>query len=201
MQQYNTILPGHNCARRRFDSDKQAVICQIADLDFADLFSIVLSCQFALCIFYARFAFVRILRIFCSVKKTEWRTLDSKENETFSALLSVVLDALVLHPDIMCTLLPLCFKQGHGAAVFPERLFPSQLYGTSTGDPLDSLPPMEPFIRESTLRFSQILSKLEMSIYGTQSLDSDPSKFPLSIGSMAVEESSLQVIELPISNL
>ena len=131
-QRYASILVGHQSARRRFDMDKQAVLCQISELDFSDLFPIVLSCQFSLCVFYARAIFVRLIRQICSIfESSSSLSADPVEaNEISQMLLKVVLQSLSAHDPHALTinhLMSVCFRQGQGPSSQPERLFPSLL--------------------------------------------------------------------------
>jgi hypothetical protein len=190
VMQYSTILPGHHCARRRFDSDKQAVICQISDLDFADLFAIVLSCQFSLCVYYARSAFLRILKLANSL-----HSVVSPQHALWEEVMSTILGDSDNSDDTLVKLLPLCFQQGLGSGVHPERLFPSQLRGSALGDPLDLNPPTAPFSTCSTISFTQILSQLETKLYGMPICTADQEERPQCIGSIAVDETSLQVVQ------
>ena len=126
---YSSLLVGHQSARRRFDMDKQAVLLQISELDFCDLFPIVLSCQFSLCIFYARAAFIRILRIITRFGNSS----DSPDGSSALTSLSLKFRDLLLtscndlcYPDLV-DLIGVCFKQGLGASSQPEKLFPSLL--------------------------------------------------------------------------
>jgi hypothetical protein len=120
IQQYSTILVGHHSARRRFDIDKQAVLCQISELDFFDLFPIVLSCQFSLCIFYARAIFVRLLKLICS-------HADDATSSTSNIFFEIFLKNASTTQSTIVRLLALCFKQGQGAPAQAEKLFPSLL--------------------------------------------------------------------------
>ena len=154
---YSTILVGQESARRRFDMDKQAVLSQISELDFCDLFPIVLSCQFSLCIFYARCTFIRIFRLICSTLKEgvpssqshtpsppsshSKESSASKTPDEYDAVLHVLgenfLKILLETPadapsgstsmSSLVNLLEICFKQGQGAANQPDKLFPSLL--------------------------------------------------------------------------
>lgn len=142
---YATILVGHESARRRFDMDKQAVLSQISELDFCDLFPIVLSCQFSLCIFYARCAFIRIIRMICGIlrKRSPCDGNSTLEESVdccvqLHALGENFLKLLLEKPsDSTCSnstalsslvnLLEICFKQGQGASHQPDKLFPSLL--------------------------------------------------------------------------
>lgn len=126
-QQYSTILVGQQSARRRFDMDKQAVLCQISELDFSDLFPIVLSCQFSLCVFYARAIFVRILRLICNSSDNNSEA-KSSENNISNLFLRMILESQIeLNHRGLIKLLSLCYRQGQGSASQPERLFPSLL--------------------------------------------------------------------------
>lgn len=125
-QRYASILVGHQSAKRRFDMDKQAVLCQISELDFSDLFPIVLSCEFSLAVFYARAIVIRLVRQIC---------LYHDSGESNSQLSSMFFKLLVesqdgLDPQVMIRLLSLCFRQGQGPLTHPERLFPSLLHVT-----------------------------------------------------------------------
>ena len=130
---YTSILVGHDAARRRFDMDKQAVLSQISELDFCDLFPIVLSCQFSLCIFYARCSFVRILRIICDLLSGN----KSEEDNGNKILGENYLKILLEKPEgsindsstieRVVKLLEICFKQGQCALSQPDKLFPSLL--------------------------------------------------------------------------
>jgi hypothetical protein len=128
-QRYSSLLVGHQCARRRFDMDKQAVLCQISELDFSDLFPIVLSCQYSLCVFYARAIFIRLVRHICIV--LEEKTLKEGASEISRMLLKVLLESQSENdPQVIIRLMSLCFRQGQGPGSQPERLFPSLLQVT-----------------------------------------------------------------------
>jgi hypothetical protein len=136
-QRYASILVGHQSARKRFDMDKQAVLCQISELDFNDLFPIVLSCQFSLCVFYARAIFVRLVRQICSTSSpggVQGGGSDDSEgggNEISQMLLKVLLQCPSVHdPHVIIHLMSVCFRQGQGPTSQPERLFPSLLQVT-----------------------------------------------------------------------
>jgi hypothetical protein len=154
---YATILVGHESARRRFDMDKQAVLSQISELEFCDLFPIVLSCQFSLCIFYARCTFIRIFRLICSTLKESSAASSSSssspgggtsskggahqpasdDNAVLHVLGENFLKLLLETPAdapggstsmaSLVNLLEICFKQGQGASNQPDKLFPSLL--------------------------------------------------------------------------
>lgn len=126
-QRYASILVGQQSARRRFDMDKQAVLCQISELDFSDLYPIVLSCEFSLAIFYARAIFVRILRQICLLFDQPVAVDNPCE---FSNMFLKVLFASQdgIDPQVMIRLLSLCFRQGQSPSTHPERLFPSLLH-------------------------------------------------------------------------
>jgi hypothetical protein len=125
-QRYSSLLVGHQSARRRFDMDKQAVLCQISELDFSDLFPIVLSCQYSLCVFYARAIFVRLVRHICLIFGDP-SPKDGSE-EISKMLLKVLLESQAENdPQVMIRLMSLCFRQGQGPSSQPERLFPSLL--------------------------------------------------------------------------
>jgi hypothetical protein len=130
---YSSLLPGHQSARRRFDMDKQAVLLQISELDFCDLFPIVLSCQFSLCIFYARAAFIRLLRIVTRLGSADAeQTIASSSRQRVAELSTTFRDLILTSSNNMdfseiVDLLGVCFKQGLGASAQPEKLFPSLL--------------------------------------------------------------------------
>lgn len=58
------------------------------------------------------------------------------------------------------------------------------------GDPIDSTPLILPFTHPKSLDFTWYLSKLEMCVFGSYAVGS---KVPKSIGSLALDEASLQV--------
>ena len=60
---FSPVLAGRYTARRRHDGDKQEVLSQITDLEAADMCPIIGSCQFALCVLYARAISTRCLSI------------------------------------------------------------------------------------------------------------------------------------------
>lgn len=130
---YSSLLVGHQSARRRFDMDKQAVLLQISELDFCDLFPIVLSCQFSLCVFYARAAFIRLLRITTRLGYDEIdQSFSSPARKEVSALACALRDLVLTNSEdaslpLIVELLGVCFKQGLGASAQPEKLFPSLL--------------------------------------------------------------------------
>ena len=129
---YSTLLVGHQSARRRFDSDKQAVLLQISELDFNDLFPIVLSCQFSLCIFYSRAAFIRLLRIITKLGEHACGQNSTPRHKNICSLVGAFRDTLLTScggsrfVDLV-NLLGVSFKQGLGASSQPEKLFPSLL--------------------------------------------------------------------------
>lgn len=71
---YSSLLCGHNNARRRFDADKQAVLCQISELEYVDLHPIILSVHFTLCVLYSRIVFSRIIKLLIQHDGAERKT-------------------------------------------------------------------------------------------------------------------------------
>jgi hypothetical protein len=165
-QRYTSILVGHQSARRRFDMDKQAVLCQISELDFNDLFPIVLSCQFSLCVFYARAIFVRLIRQISSPLETSsispLTAADGTDSGEVNGMISEMLLKVLLQsqagqdPHVLIHLMSVCFRQGQGPASQPERLFPSLLQVSSLSPPLISLSVLFP---SSLLFFTHLLHR------------------------------------------
>ena len=60
--EYGPVLLGHYTAKRRHDLDKQEVLVQVSELNLSDILSIIASCEFTLCIYYARATLLRVLR-------------------------------------------------------------------------------------------------------------------------------------------
>ena len=72
---YLPVLIGQYTARRRHDQDKQEVLAQVAELDLADMLPIILSCEFALCIYYSRALLLRAFSSSSSCRPSAHRAL------------------------------------------------------------------------------------------------------------------------------
>lgn len=179
---FSPLLPGIYTTRRRHDSDKQEVLAQIVELEAMDMITIVATCEFALCIYYARAIFLRILQ--CARY--------SHHNQVLSATLA---DQSLLSPsplpammtafstELVTSLLRNIFKQHILVLPQCDRLFPLLAHGNIAGDVSHKLPAMPPFTPTNRLLFYDVLRILEGHYYRN------------SMTSLAMEDSSLQGLQ------
>lgn len=188
---YPSVLIGQYTSRRRHDIDKQEVLSQVSELELQDMLPIIASCEFALCVYYARAILVRGMSTFLEVGgdgENSYRTSVELEIESKNAALlgtcsagSTFLEYLVSCGSAMTLKLLKClFKQSVLVSSQSDRILPWIVNGNVAGDPRDRVPPFSPFQNTSVSCLSIILSKLELRLFSG------------SLSTMATEESSLQ---------
>jgi alpha-tubulin suppressor-like RCC1 family protein len=159
------VLVGMYYRQRRQDLDKQEVLSQIAELDILDMLPIIASCQYALCIFYARRILIQVLRaslarasmaVFSHVYRDYKITnLPTFNNDTSSsAVCSVVTQAMRQ-----------VFRQVLGVHHLPDRILPSAIFATETEEAKDRLPCISLFTSYSPRVLAQHLSILERKLF------------------------------------
>lgn len=196
------VLIGQYTAKRRHDLDKQEVLTQVSELELGDILPILASCEFALCVYYARAILLRVLKMYMYTAenardsgagekivnifdiRVSSKQLDNYEysrsaNGRLEALLA---DSIVSSGcAVTCEYLKACFKQFVVTNTYqPDRLLPHLCNGNSSGDPIERLPPLAPFSSDTMSELNISLSQLELKMFSdlTQSL--------------SVEESSMQ---------
>jgi hypothetical protein len=193
---YPPVLLGHYTARHRHDMDKQEVLAQIQDLEQVDMIPIISSCQFSLCIFYARAIILRamgMMPLFSPVEQTRSSNLsspaDNDENKELSVSLlrsfgSSIVYQIADQPDTVIRLLMLSFRQYVSSIPQPDRLLPFLGNGNLIGDLRDRIPCVEPFHTGESLwgMFNPLLGILEQHYFRN------------SRSNISVEESSVQGI-------
>lgn len=154
---FSPILPGTYTTKRRHDNDKQEVLTQVSELDVFDMVPIVATCQFALCVYYARNIFLRLVQI-----SRGWAgsALSPRKFALASKLLPVATE-----PSIIFKLLRNTFKQHVVSRNYSDRLFPLTIFGNSGGDMIEKLPPISPFLSGKKISFMDSLYRLELGSY------------------------------------
>jgi hypothetical protein len=198
---YPPILLGHYTARHRHDMDKQEVLAQIQDLDQTDMVPIISSCQFSLCIFYARTILLRSMTIgfqewFEVASFTETGEGSTGENlrdpltpdvkQSFQNWNSILTAEIVgaVPSDVLIRFMILSFRQYVSCAPQPDRLLPCMANGNLIGDLRDRVPFVEPFHSADNLwgLLYPLLGAMELHF------------FRHSVSNLTVEESSVQGI-------
>lgn len=193
---FGPVLAGRYTARRRHDADKQEVLLQVSELEPVDLCPIISSCQIAICIVYARAILMRLLSFLFQdpegglsepmtsvqiskllIDDTSSTSIGNERNAFRKSMLAALIDGC--SPALVGEALKVCFRQYCCLSSSPERLFPSVLYGSAM-DMHGRIPPVSPFTSRSIVSFSRVLAGLETSLFST------------SLGSLAVDESSVQ---------
>ena len=181
---YPPVLVGQYTAKRRHDLDKQEVLTQVSELELCDILPILASCEFALCIYYARAILLRMLNRLSSVPSVSLG--EYAEQHSQRSLSEQLCSEIIFQSEAsrICEFLKSCFKQYVTMNIYqPDRLFPHVLNGNSAGDVIERLPPFAPFSTEATIEFNRVLSVLELQLFST------------SRQSLAAEESSLQSLQ------
>ncbi|RYG67597.1 hypothetical protein EON64_07085 [archaeon] len=169
------LLPGVYTSRRRHDSDKQEVLAQVTELDVLDMISIVATCEFALCIYYARSVFLRMMqcsRLFMSSAVMQRRSNLSPSKVKFpseATELPIYNMISIIQPNLLCNFLRNAFKQYVIVFQQSDRLFPMLSFGTIQGNVSCKLPPIAPFVPRNRILFGDLLCQLD-SVYFKSSL-------------------------------
>lgn len=150
---YLPIMPGTYTTKRRHDTDKQEVLSQVAELDVFDMLPIVATCEFALCVYYARSIILRVLQFFRSQRKSS------------TAKSSIPQILFSFNANTIYKMMKSSFKQHVVSKNFSDRLFPLIIHGNLSGDLIDKLPSFSPFISNRTVDLMNALYRLELTCY------------------------------------
>lgn len=182
------IMPGLYTVTHRHDSEKQEVLTQVNDLDVLDMLPIIATCQFALCIYYARMIVIRLVELFTrEMKKQRDLTLALQQpGELLPSSLSLTkeLDQFISLFNVvsMYKFLKNSFRHAILTNFQSDRIFPFMSPATSQGDVFDKVPPFSPFLPYNRIQFIRVLRQLELHYY------------PQCLGTIAVEDPSTGII-------
>lgn len=169
---YQPVLAGVYFKQRRQDLDKQEVLSQISELDVFDMLPIVATCQYALCIFYARRICASILQNAFTVPKIPrflvpfpYRMQLRNEVGVQTKNWSILSTFSSWTPQQTVAILRQSFRQQLGSLHLPERLFPPAVFATETEDGKDHLPCIVSFMSDIHRQLYCNLSVLEDHLY------------------------------------
>ena len=170
------VLMGRYTAKRRQDGDKEDVLSQVSDLEHGDMFPIIASCEFSLCILYCRIISMKILSIVSLLHSLRESSIESgstpsKSDDLMDDIISKLLSQMLSHEDslpLMHDILRIGFKQSICTASGnnnSERLFPTFANGNGNGEPQDKIPYTVPFSSNMCSTLDGYLQQLEYSLY------------------------------------
>lgn len=170
------VLMGRYTAKRRQDGDKEDVLSQVSELEHRDMYPIVASCEFSLCIQYCRTISTKILSIVSMLHSLrecsdESELAVSEANEKMDRIISQLMSHMLADADslpFMHDILRIGFKQSictSSGNNNSERLFPTFANGNSNGEPQDRIPYCIPFSSSMCNTLDMHLQHLECVLY------------------------------------